>query len=169
MKKLIVFFVFFFSVVLCFSQRDTLTIYKPEARELLTIVKQNTVYDTVNVQRKIRTIDNIQEALKLKSKQITVIVEREFVLDFLNRKAYDYEEYERLQKGRDSFLRVANSLYNRNKKLTMLSEERLADSKYYNLSQLRRKIIRDLKYENEVRFSIDGKELEDKEKLKIDQ
>lgn len=166
MKKLIV--LFFFSLSICVAQRDTLTIYKPEARELLMIVKQNTVFDTVNVQRKIRAIDNIQDALKLPSKQITVIVDREFVLDYLNRKVYDYGEYERFQKSRDSFLRVANSLYNRNKKLTMLSKESLAEPKYYHLSLLRRKIIRDLKYENEVRFSIDGKELEEKEKIKVD-
>jgi len=166
MKKLIL-LLFVVSVsISAFAQKDTLTLYKPEIREMLQIVKQNTVYDTVNVQRKRKSIDNLQAALAKTAKTATVIIDREYVLDYLDRKSHDYMEFERKLEERNSFLRVANGLYKKSPKLGMLKEENLEDSgRHYQLSYLRMSIVRDLKYENEVKNTIDGKYLDEKKAL----
>lgn len=120
--------------------------------EILRTIKQDMVYDTLDVQARIDAVQSCEKAIKnIRGKdgdKANIIIPDRYVAKWMQRSSYDFEQYEQLKKGHDRFLRVAAEVQAQDANLKLLKDD-------FSLQFVRKRLLRELKtkdpkeYENE--------------------
>ena len=150
MKKWILFFgVFaFLGMQKVVAQLDTLTLARPELKELLQTIKQDAVMDTASVKEKRDAISAIEGILKSTDKTGIVVVPRDYVLKYIERLTWDYQQMERYEDQKNKLLRITAQYYAKDKKLKALTKQNSNGvPEYYRFNELKDKLRKELKYE----------------------
>jgi predicted RND superfamily exporter protein len=130
------------------SQNDTLILARPELKELLMTIRQDSFQDTVDVKEKRQAIMAIQDVLKTKSSTGVVIVPRDYVLRYIERLSWEYEQMERYVSQKNKLLRISAQYYAKDPTLKMLNKENGSGvPEFYRLNDIKKKIRQELKYE----------------------
>lgn len=150
MKKWIL-FVFVLTVAIhgvATAQNDTLTLARPELKELLQVIRQDAVQDTVDVKEKRAAIIAIQDVLKTKAAASVVIVPRDYILKYIDRLTWDYEQMARYESVKNKLLRISAQYYAKDPTLAALDKKNgNGVPEFYRLNDVKKKIRQELKYE----------------------
>jgi hypothetical protein len=148
MKKWILFVFVGLLAFSAHSQNDTLTLARPELKELLQTIRQDAFQDTIDVKEKRQTIVAIQDILKSKASTGVLIVPRDYVLRYIERLTWDYEQMERYETQKNKLLRISAQYYAKDPTLKVLNKENgNGVPEFYRLNDVKKKIKQELKFE----------------------
>lgn len=141
MKNLSILILLFLSVSLS-AQTVKMKLPQGDIISILQTIKQDMVYDTINTAERTSAVASCEKALqRIAAKdgdKANIEVPQSYILKWMERSSYDFEEYERARHGHDRFLRVASQLYEADPKLSMLKND-------LRLEFVRRRLLRELK------------------------
>ena len=123
--------------------------------EILRTIKQDMVYDTLDVQARIDAVQSCERAIKnIRGKagdKANILIPEAYVVKWMERHSFEFEEHEMYRKGHDRFLRVAAEVQAQDTNLKLLKDD-------LRLQFVRKRLLRELKtkdpkeYENEIKI-----------------
>jgi len=152
MKKL--FFLTLFIACTCFpstAQFLKITLPREDVKQVLTVIKQDMVYDTLNTPERLAAVASCEKLMKTTKANGAIELPQEYLTKYLERISYNYEEHKRTEREHDRFLRVVNQLYKQDPTLSALKDD-------YNLERFRKRVLRDIKTSSQA--SIDAVKIE---------
>lgn len=152
-----------------FGQTVKVKLRVDDIADILLTIKQDMVYDVLNVESKEEAVRSCEKVLKRQNANSgTIEVPEKYILTWIQRNSYAFDEYKRVKKQRNRLMRVAEQLYEQDAGLEIL--RRSNDSGYSDLRRMRKVLIRELKddggFEDDpVEYSDD--ELDDNGEVKV--
>lgn len=126
-----------------------------DIESILRMVKQDMVYDAVNVAAKEEAVKSCERVLKrVNAKSGMIDVPEKYVLRWVDNRYYNFEEYKRVQNEYKQLMRVMEQLYEVDENLSILKQK---DNRNVMLGELRRRALRDLKDKDSKEFNTDEK------------
>lgn len=152
MKKLF-FFLFFVNFILQ-AQPIKVTLPREDVKQILTVIKQDMVYDSVNTSERLSAVASCEKLLKTSKANGIIELPQEYLTKYLERISYIYEEFKRTEKEHDRFIRVCNQLNKQDALLSLFKGN-------YQLERFRKRVLRDIKTTSQANIDTVKVELSD--------